>query len=194
MRPGQLSCPGCRWIIYSHLDVCPHCGQATRTDKSQVQSYTRALTAAFVFAALLIVGLVAVNQGTEQSPPGTENFAKRDHQSSWTDPKPRLEAANTNASEQPVRLDLLTSQALAKPRLLGLLKDPDSAKFSEVFAVKEPNGFAFCGLVNSKNSLGAYPGNIRFIATPILAFLEGAPGFDEAWDSACRREQIDVSF
>jgi len=51
------------------------------------------------------------------------------------------------------------------------LKDPDSAKFGASFIIREPgalkNGLetdAVCGLVNAKNSFGAYAGASRYVA------------------------------
>jgi len=50
------------------------------------------------------------------------------------------------------------------------LKDPDSAKFERTFVIRaEPDerGYsklAACGVVNGKNSYGAYSGDVRFVA------------------------------
>ncbi|MBE5226725.1 hypothetical protein IG611_15375 [Pectobacterium sp. A535-S3-A17] len=55
------------------------------------------------------------------------------------------------------------------------LKDPDSAKFSNVYIVKGDHensdskttwqSVAICGSVNGKNSFGAYAGQTRFVVT-----------------------------
>lgn len=41
------------------------------------------------------------------------------------------------------------------------LKDPDSAKFRQVKHFRETGGT--CGLVNAKNSMGGYVGDVRFV-------------------------------
>ena len=61
-------------------------------------------------------------------------------------------------------LDLEVQAALAKARYN--LKDPDSAKFRNLFKYVNSRGFTVvCGEINSKNSYGAYAGFERFAAT-----------------------------
>lgn len=61
---------------------------------------------------------------------------------------------------------------LRKP-ILGQLKDPDSAKFSDELI---SNSGALCGFVNAKNSYGGYTGNTEFIVVPgKFARLRGSP-------------------
>lgn len=63
--------------------------------------------------------------------------------------------------------------SLAKVEVAKLLKDPESAKFTEVFTVdltpRKDGEFSMgvCGMVNGKNAFGAYGGAIRF-ASKIL--------------------------
>lgn len=63
--------------------------------------------------------------------------------------------------------------SLAKVEVAKLLKDPESAKFTEVFTVdltpRKDGEFSMgvCGMVNGKNAFGAYGGTIRF-ASQIL--------------------------
>jgi len=59
----------------------------------------------------------------------------------------------------------------AQNSVAARLKDPDSAKFGASFVVREPgapkNGLetnAVCGIVNAKNSFGAYAGASRYVA------------------------------
>jgi hypothetical protein len=54
------------------------------------------------------------------------------------------------------------------------LKDPDSAKFSGLYAVKRIDGqgpTGLCGYVNAKNSYGGYVGKKRFFAGATLASI-----------------------
>ncbi|MGS0941545.1 hypothetical protein ACVA51_13435 [Pseudomonas luteola] len=48
--------------------------------------------------------------------------------------------------------------AAIKKEMETQLKDADSAKIMNLRLVKEESGSFFCGLVNSKNSYGAYAG------------------------------------
>jgi len=52
-------------------------------------------------------------------------------------------------------------QYRAKQEVRESLKDPDSAKFSEVSTAG--NGLVACGLVNAKNGFGGYIGNTPFM-------------------------------
>jgi hypothetical protein len=62
----------------------------------------------------------------------------------------------------------------------SVLKDPDSAEFSDEFIVRtapDSNGLqtvSVCGLVNSKNSFGAYTGPERFVVNFIAVGSDGA--------------------
>lgn len=61
------------------------------------------------------------------------------------------------------------AKAVAEKVIAKTLKDPDSAKFSDVYTVEEKStdpkirSIAVCGLVNAKNSFGAYAGPTRFV-------------------------------
>jgi hypothetical protein len=59
----------------------------------------------------------------------------------------------------------------AKTAITKKLKDPESARFSDV----RLNGEAVCGLVNAKNAMGGYPGAHKFYYSIELqrAFIEG---------------------
>lgn len=61
-------------------------------------------------------------------------------------------------------------ETLARERLQQSLKDADSAKFRDLRKV----GDDICGLVNAKNSYGAYAGYEPFWATDTGVFVEGA--------------------
>lgn len=61
-----------------------------------------------------------------------------------------LTAAQQNAVESTVRQSL---------------KDPESARFSNITAGRSADGFTVCGQVNAKNSYGGYTGPARFYGT-----------------------------
>lgn len=58
----------------------------------------------------------------------------------------------------------------ARAAIIKKLKDPESARFTEIVA----NAEAVCGLVNAKNALGGYPGPHRFyyVLSAGQAFIE----------------------
>jgi len=75
----------------------------------------------------------------------------------------------------------------AKKAVATILKDPDSAKFKDVFfnETKE-GGPVACGRVNSKNSFGAYTGFQRFISSGKTTFMENTKqGFVDIWVGVC---------
>ena len=62
------------------------------------------------------------------------------------------------------------------------LKDPDSAKFGFMAAIKDGDGARVCGVVNAKNSYGGYTGDVPFIADysprshlAVLGVIGGTP-------------------
>ena len=64
-------------------------------------------------------------------------------------------------------------------RVKQSLKDPDQARFSNIYATifdseqkEDPN---VCGTVNAKNSYGGYAGDMRFVVTP--GYPEGTDPF-----------------
>jgi hypothetical protein len=63
------------------------------------------------------------------------------------------------------------------------LNDPQSAQFTEVVTAKGVT----CGLVNSRNALGGYPGLIGFVVENDVALLDNGAGeeFDRAFFSKC---------
>lgn len=68
------------------------------------------------------------------------------------------------------------------------LKDPSSAKFMNDFSnFYEGKGY-YCGLVDSKNSFGAYNGMQKFVSNGSISgtFLqEEVTGFSSTWDKFC---------
>ena len=71
-----------------------------------------------------------------------------------------------------------------------ILKDPDSAKFSNV---RKTSQYTVCGKVNSRNGFGAYAGNKRFIVlesdhgerTPMIEDKSNLKFFNDSWEIIC---------
>ena len=74
----------------------------------------------------------------------------------------------------------------AKATVKGQLRDPDSAKFSNVRVSSKMGVTIVCGLVNSKNGFGGYNGNMRFMsAGGRVTFDQDDPNFAGYWQKAC---------
>ena len=62
----------------------------------------------------------------------------------------------------------------AKTLVLNQLKDPESARFGEFWALKGSNGHrSICGYVNAKNSFGGYSGRSMFTLNNTSVIMEG---------------------
>lgn len=118
-----------------------------------------------------------------------------------------LSACNNSESEL---------KKLAMSSIEEKLKDPDSAKFSDVFLPKGDQGaVSVCGYVNTKNSFGGYSGKVRFLVyiyinqennkktvylsklddarqtTPSSIDVKNPTVFDTAWKVFCTNEKSD---
>lgn len=84
-----------------------------------------------------------------------------------------------------------------KKAVVDLLKDPDSARFKDVFykEPKEPGGFpVICGSVNARNSYGGYSGYSRFISdgtSKRTIFDTGKEEFEDEWIYYCSDRRVD---
>lgn len=79
-----------------------------------------------------------------------------------------LAACSPPPSEEERRIEA------AKAAVAAELRDPTSPIFSKIVAAPSP-GQEVCGLVNGKNSFGAYAGPERFIWTPSRVQIGGGP-------------------
>lgn len=73
------------------------------------------------------------------------------------------------------------------------LKDPESAKFRNLFTSETPNHTpVVCGEVNAKNSMGGYSGFERMFvlgagSSKSVHMEEDSSIFSAVWDKACKR-------
>ncbi len=76
----------------------------------------------------------------------------------------------------------------AKESIASSLKDPDSARFRNVFT--SPKMLAVCGDVNAKNSMGGYVGFRRFIVAKDKSGTEedGTYFVESSWNGRCRED------
>ena len=77
-------------------------------------------------------------------------------------------------------LSVYNSQNTVKSQL----KDSSSAKFSDDRIGKDRS---VCGLVNAKNSLGAFAGNKRYVSIDGVAFIDdSSSSFNAKWAELCQ--------
>lgn len=83
---------------------------------------------------------------------------------------------------------------LAKRKVPQSLRDPDSAKFRDVFAVAtDKGGLVVCGKVNAKNAFGGYTGYTSFMFNSQITVLEEqveAAEFVKAWNAMCAERPV----
>jgi hypothetical protein len=113
-------------------------------------------------------------------------------------------AACQTASQERRAIQLGTPLALSHDQIIAVqvgvmasLKDPDSARFGPIYAVRSPDGvIVACGYVNAKNSFGGYTGDQPFngVLTSSGRFMAAAVGGDDMRISAiltvCQRSGI----
>lgn len=99
-------------------------------------------------------------------------------------PEKPLSAAEKKAQQEKVfGPDTIVA---AQRAVQASLKDPDSAKFENVYAnYTDGYGLVACGRVNAKNSVGGYTGFKRFVSGGKSVILEGRDNLADAWAKAC---------
>lgn len=77
--------------------------------------------------------------------------------------------------------------AAAKQLVTDSLKDPESARFREIFVARD--GETVCGAVNAKNSMGGYVGFRRFMIESggSMFFDDSGPSFPGLIDMTCKK-------
>jgi hypothetical protein len=116
---------------------------------------TRVVSASI--ATLLMMAAYAHGQTIDACRKLQDNAARLACYDKLPIPAAAPKAAPKTAAEDP-------AVAAAKARILKILVDPDSAKFSNVRIRTAPDGSrAVCGDVNAKNSLGGFAGNRMFV-------------------------------
>lgn len=100
-------------------------------------------------------------------------------------PKPVQTQAQSAESRQQMMIERLKKEAPDKIR--ALLKDPESARFSELKYVEHSQGV--CGLVNAKNGFGGYVGNrVFYVGAKGVAIKEADNLFaDPHFNDVCPR-------
>lgn len=81
--------------------------------------------------------------------------------------------------------------SLSQEQIRGMLKDGESARFSDVWWYSKGSDQAVCGYVNSKNGYGAYAGKSKWVADygngmVYLLSEEKGPGM-ASWAKYCQK-------
>jgi hypothetical protein len=101
-----------------------------------------------------------------------------------------LSACASQPSKPPVvwSKEAATSEEIvdAKETVVGQLKDPESARFGEIWAMSGTNGKrTICGYVNAKNSFGGYTGKQMFTLTDSGVIFQGSGHLGGLLPSLC---------
>ena len=145
----------------SSTDVYPSCASGAAPDREISVSRTtdkrlvvrfRNLKKMVKYRTLVLLGICSVaSTGCVAQPTVSSRPAV-----TWT-----MDSAT--ASEKRMAKEMVTSQ----------LKDPESARFGEIWALKGSNGHkCVCGYVNAKNSFGGYTGKKMFTLLDKRAMFE----------------------
>lgn len=79
----------------------------------------------------------------------------------------------------------------AKAQVLKVLKDPDSARFGEIWALNGTNGHrTVCGYINARNSFGGYTGNKVFTTATGDALIEGSEPLNSLVPRMCEPRTV----
>lgn len=83
-----------------------------------------------------------------------------------------------------------STKAAGEKAVRALLKDPSSAIFSDVYALRKGSRYAACGSVNAKNSFGAMTGNTPWVVVPdeglvLIYSQDEGKRFIDAWERHC---------
>lgn len=202
-------CDECNARISDKAAACPHCGapvQAPLLPTNIVAAPPKGRPLAPAIMALgLIGGLAAIMYALGPSTPSTsqppakrtqeEVNAQRERATAIAANKQR-EAAERAAREQKEKeakeekTRELLWVAKGQDAVRAKLRDPDSAKFSDLYFHRGKDGIPVsCGRVNSKNAFGGYGGAQRFVSggSPDMTFLEEqVTDFNVVWNRLCR--------
>jgi len=192
-----LKCTECGVEVSSSAEVCPRCGaqppgiiaSAIGFEQGKKRTYRiKWITRMLIVAAA--AGLL-VHLGNGELTP--EERAEIDQRRAET---AALKAKEEQKKSEERKLRDAENRELAwvhkgKSAVKEILKDPESAKFKNVYFFRGDDGVPVtCGEVNSRNSFGGYAGFERFVSGgyPHLTYVETqVVDFSELWDRFCTK-------
>ncbi len=103
------------------------------------------------------------------------------------------------SQEKRIRAATAAETAAVKESMEERLKDPDSAKYSDIVVSTKSDGndiYVICGMVNAKNSYGGYSGKSWFYGAlvknpkqpPIVVILSVDSGDEQLAATACEEK------
>jgi RNA polymerase subunit RPABC4/transcription elongation factor Spt4 len=153
------TCRDCGRQVSTAATNCPQCGRVFAGAPRQTTSGKW-----FVFIVALIgIGFLAFGRACATTSP----------------------AYDAEAGVRRADADL---QYAAQEAVKAQLRDPESAKFSNVTVVHKPGSTAVCGEVNARNGFGGYTGYQQFMASGQMAVIRTAAtgdAFVRLWNKAC---------
>lgn len=93
-----------------------------------------------------------------------------------------------SGTSEPSKPSDASLEVFAQGEIKQRLKDPESARFSNVSVYRGGSATAVCGYVNSRNSFGGMTGQQRFIVAGISVLEEEVAdgGMNDLWNQFCR--------
>ena len=149
-----VKCRECGTEVSESAKTCPKCGISKPVKK--ISFAMKLFLGLFALSIIISAMNTAMNLGSGSSTSGGE---KAPHPSA--SPAQAEKQAEEDAHHRAYRLMDKTKASL---------KDPDSAKFSNLTIDKL--GIALCGWVNAKNSFGGYTGATRFAYVDNVGFVD----------------------
>lgn len=176
-------CPECGQSVSTTAPTCPHCGArgpfAPPLPMTKAEQKAAA-KANHVPGGVVLLTFVCLGAFIWWKAGGSDDAA------SMAPDTPKVE---TQADKD--RDAGMTAVYAARETVKTMLKDPDSAKFSNQFAVKTAKGgFAACGEVNAKNGFGGYTGQSIYIMQDDMVRLENGGNANEVrrrWNATCAK-------
>lgn len=160
------TCRDCGRKVSTAAVSCPQCGRVFTSAVPQAPQQTAAGKQFILVLVLGGIALVAFARACSTDIPGDPAAATQAEQS-------RQDAELQYEGQEAVKANL---------------RDPGSAKFSDVVVVRKSGSIAVCGAVNAKNGFGGYSGASRFMARGDLAVVESPDNvaeFSKLWNKAC---------
>lgn len=193
-RMALLKCSECGGKVSSTAKACPHCG-AEPSPAPEVFSPKFAIPPQkkkkrriwpWVLGVFVVFVIVAANQ--DVTPEERAAREQRKAERAAAKAKEEQEDAAKNAARDNEIKEMVWVEK-GKDAVKARLKDPDSAKFREVYFFRGKDNIPMtCGQVNSKNSFGGFSGFQHFVSggSAELTFLEKeVKDFHKAWNRYC---------
>jgi hypothetical protein len=157
-----ITCSDCGKQFSDAAAACPNCGRPHKPASLPTPEKKKTGCATWGCLTLLVVGGIGILVSPDT---------------------PARPGAASSASREPY-----VSKSAGEEAVRKVLKDPESARFSEVYVKTKASGSAVCGMVNAKNGFGGYTGDKLFFAIGSFAVVQSASNIEEflpLYEAAC---------